>query len=217
VNIFLPLEYTVYCLCQCITDCLEWQSVSKNRKMEGKLVRFWKRTQIVGARLAGESVTKTAISLDVSCAIMGENQHRQLTERDRSSIRKIVSKIHRATAARVTGQQNWISILKTLFTQKTGQRKLHEYNIHGRAATAKITDSNAQVHKRWCHDHKTWTIRQLKRVSDMVRWVVLHMLFPTPGRVYSWRTPKETYNLECLVPRVKQGGSSVMVWAVISW
>jgi hypothetical protein len=42
------------------------------------------------------------------------------------------------------------------------------------------------------------------------------MLFPTIGRVYVWRTPKEAYNLECLVPTVKHGAGSVMVWAAIS-
>jgi hypothetical protein len=29
--------------------------------------------------------------------------------------------------------------------------------------------------------------------------------------------PKEAYNPECLVPTVKQGGGSVMIWAAISW
>jgi hypothetical protein len=33
--------------------------------------------------------------------------------------------------------------------------------------------------------------------------------FPTSERVYVWRTPKEAYNQECLVPTVKHGGSSV--------
>jgi hypothetical protein len=32
-------------------------------------------------------------------------------------------------------------------------------------------------------------------------------LFPTSGRVYVWKTSKEAYNLECLVPTVKWGGS----------
>ena len=35
--------------------------------------------------------------------------------------------------------------------------------------------------------------------------------------VYVWRTPKEAYNPECLVPTVKNGGGSVMIWAAISW
>jgi hypothetical protein len=41
-------------------------------------------------------------------------------------------------------------------------------------------------------------------------------LFPTSGRVYVWRMPKEAHNLECLVPKVKHGRGSVMVWAAIS-
>jgi hypothetical protein len=36
-------------------------------------------------------------------------------------------------------------------------------------------------------------------------------LFPTSGRVYIWRTPKEAYNPECLIPTVKHGIGSVMV------
>jgi hypothetical protein len=36
-------------------------------------------------------------------------------------------------------------------------------------------------------------------------------LFPTSGRVYIWRTSKEAYNPEWLVPKVKHRGSSVMV------
>jgi len=42
-------------------------------------------------------------------------------------------------------------------------------------------------------------------------------LFPTSGRIYVWRTPKAAYNPECLVPTVKHGGESVMIWAAISW
>jgi hypothetical protein len=42
-------------------------------------------------------------------------------------------------------------------------------------------------------------------------------LFSTSGGVYVWRTPKEAYNPNCLVPTVKQGGGSVIVRATISW
>lgn len=37
----------------------------------------------------------------------------------------------------------------------------------------------------------------------------------TSGSVHIWRTPKEAYNLECLVSTVKYGGGSVMVWVEI--
>jgi hypothetical protein len=42
------------------------------------------------------------------------------------------------------------------------------------------------------------------------------MLFPTSGRVYFWRTLKEAYNPECLVPTVKHRADFVTVWAAIS-
>ena len=43
------------------------------------------------------------------------------------------------------------------------------------------------------------------------------MLFPTSGRVYVWRTPKEAYNPEFMVPNVKYGGGSATVWVTIFW
>jgi hypothetical protein len=43
------------------------------------------------------------------------------------------------------------------------------------------------------------------------------MLFSASESVYIWRTPKEAYNPECLVPTVKYGRGSVMVWATVSW
>jgi hypothetical protein len=42
-------------------------------------------------------------------------------------------------------------------------------------------------------------------------------LFPTSGRVCVWRTAKEAYNPECLVPTVKHGRGSVTDRAEISW
>jgi hypothetical protein len=38
-------------------------------------------------------------------------------------------------------------------------------------------------------------------------------MFPTSGQVYVWTTTKEAHNPECLVPTVKYGGRSVMIWA----
>jgi hypothetical protein len=40
-------------------------------------------------------------------------------------------------------------------------------------------------------------------------------LFPTSGRVYVWRTSKETYNPECLIPTAKHREGCVMGWAAI--
>jgi hypothetical protein len=39
----------------------------------------------------------------------------------------------------------------------------------------------------------------------------------TSGRLCIWRTPNEAYIPKCLVPTVKHGRGSMMVWAAISW
>jgi hypothetical protein len=100
--------------------------------------------------------------------------------------------------------------------KKKVQCELHKSNIHGRAATVKllIIESNVQMCKRWCHNHKTWTSDNRKRAGDMFRLAILHV-HPS-GRFNILRTPKGAYNPECLVPTVKHGAGSVMVWAAIS-
>ena len=69
--------------------------------------------------------------------------------------------------------------------------------------------------KRWCDDHKTWPSDDWKYIiwSDVLSF----SLFPTSGRVYVWTSPKEVHNPACLVlPVVKHGARSVMIWAAIS-
>jgi hypothetical protein len=100
--------------------------------------------------------------------------------------------------------------LEDTVSTKTVRRELHKSNIHGRAAIAKflITESNAQVCKWWCQT--TGNARVLWSDESSFK------MFRTSGRVYVRRTFKEAYNPEWLVPTVKHGGGSVMVWAGIS-
>jgi hypothetical protein len=98
---------------------------------------------------------------------MGRQHQRRgtLTERDHRTVRRTVSKNHTTTAVQVKAELN---ILKTV-SIKTVQHDLHKPNIHGRAATVEplITESNAQMRKQWCHDHKTWTSDNWKHTRDM--------------------------------------------------
>jgi hypothetical protein len=107
-------------------------------------------------------------------------------------------------------------IVKTLFPPKTVRRELHRY-VYGRAETAKplIIGNNGKRRRGWCDDYETWK-------SDEWKYIIRSnessfMLFPASGRVYVRRTPMETYNPACLVPSVKHGARSVMIWAAISW
>jgi hypothetical protein len=69
-----------------------------------------------------------------------------------------------------------------------------------RAAIAKplFTESNAQMRKGSCHDHKAW-------IKDDLKYVIYadesssFTLFPSSQRFTVWRAPKETYKPKCLV------------------
>jgi hypothetical protein len=137
------------------------------------------------------------------------------SERDRRTLKTILSNNHRTTAAKVTAEL--IIHLEDPVSTTTVGRKLHKSNIQGTVTTVKplVTENNAKRPKRWSDNHKTWTADDWKKViwSDESSFT----LFPTSGRVYVWRTPKEAYNPECLVPTVKHGGGSATTRAAIFW
>jgi hypothetical protein len=65
-------------------------------------------------------------------------------ERDRRTLKRIVSKNHGTTAAKVTAELD--SLIEDTDCIKTARRELHKSNIHGRSAIAKplITDYKAK-------------------------------------------------------------------------
>jgi hypothetical protein len=74
-------------------------------------------------------------------------QKSTLTERDRHTLRRIVSKNHSTTAAQVTAGLN-IHVEDPVFTE-TVRHELHKSSIHSRAAIAKplIIESSAEIRK----------------------------------------------------------------------
>jgi hypothetical protein len=159
--------------------------------------------------------TKHGKTSSLARGTLGENQHWQ---------KGIVvqwegfgSKNHTTTAAQLTAELN-IYLEDPVYT-KTVRRELHESSVHGGAAIAKslITESDAQMRKRWCHDRKTWTSDSWKRARHMVRWVVLHAV---PHIRKSLRLENIQGSLQSgmpgSVPKVKHGVGSVMLCAAIS-
>jgi hypothetical protein len=113
-----------------------------------------------GAPLAGASETETVTLLSeprtTVCKVFtnhgntpsakkngGRNSVQVLTQRDRRTLRRILSKIHTTTAAQVTAELN-ILLEDPVFT-KTVRRELHKSNIHFSDAIAKplITESSS--------------------------------------------------------------------------
>jgi transposase len=178
----------------------------------------FERGLIARPRLAGASVIKTSSLLVVSRAtvskvMLGYTNHGKatsakrnsrrkstLTERDRRILRRIFSKNRRPTAAQVTAELN--NHPEDPVSTKTVRHELHKPSIQSRAAVAKplITESNAQMRKRWC---PATTIKPGHQTTGnaFVIWSddSSFTLFPKSGRVCVWRTNKEAYNPECLV------------------
>jgi hypothetical protein len=103
---------------------------------------------------------------------------------------------------------------------KNVECELLKSNTHHRAAIAKplITESNSQMCKQLCQNHKTWTSANWKHVHDMVRWVVLHTLpYIREEFTFGEHPRNPTTQNACLVLTVKRRDGSVMVWAAISW
>ncbi|XP_076065314.1 uncharacterized protein LOC143039321 [Oratosquilla oratoria] len=164
----------------------------------------FERGQIVGARSEGASVKKRAELLNVSqttvptvmtaCTKHGasssakrnSDRNPKLPDRDRRTLQRIVARQHKTTAAKVTAELN--THLRNPVSTKTVRRELHKANIHGRAAIAKplITDANAKLRKKWCHEHKTWTLDDWKNVviSGYSAGPLIHITGRMPANEY---------------------------------
>ncbi|GFW84140.1 transposable element Tcb2 transposase [Trichonephila clavipes] len=190
------------------------------------------RGSIVGCHLCGKSVRETADILQkpkstVSDVILKWKRRDSETAEKRTGRPKILGERSRRTLKRVVKQNRKSSLVEISqefqsssgisVSSRTVRRELKNLGFHGRAAAHKlnITPQNAKHRLQWCRAHRHWTADMRNTVlwSDESRFTVLQ----SDGHVWVWQMLGERFFNDCIVPTVKFGGGSIMVWGCFSW
>lgn len=94
----------------------------------------------------------------------------------------------------------------------TVKRRLQSFGLKGCVAQRRPLLSGANIQKRlkWAHKYKHFTFDDWSKVlwTDESKF----QMFGSNRKVYVRRRPSEAFLDMCLVPTVKHGGGSVMVW-----
>ncbi|GFT76298.1 transposable element Tc1 transposase [Trichonephila clavipes] len=162
---------------------------------------------VVGARLTGVSSSRTINLVGVSGTTLSSvmtvytdlgkvssekhNSKRKtkLKDHDKRMLKKIVTRKRKSTLPQVMSEMN--TLLQNHVFMKTIHRELHTADIHGRVAIPNPLDSAGKE----CYEETRVTTRH----------------------VFGRKTPSEVFHVDCLVPTVKHGRGSVMVWDAISF
>jgi len=132
-----------------------------------------------------------------------------LDDRDQRHLARLIKTDRQQSVEQLTENFNELG-LKTV-SAATIRRNLYELGYHGRAGVRKPFVSEVNRGKRhvWCRERRNWSEEWNNIIwSDESRFV----LFQNDAHHWVWRKPHEKYDVECLLPTVKQGSPGVMVW-----
>lgn len=192
----------------------------------------FQKGEIIGCHLANLSIRQISKKLDLPKSTIGNvltrwktegnvqtksrtGRPRKLTERGRRSLNRIVTKSRRMSLDTVTSE--FQASTGVAACPNTVRNELHSMGFRGSAAAHKplISPANAKHRMEWCKERKSWTVDRWKSIlwSDESCF----SLFGSDGRVWVWRKIGERFLSDCIIPTVKFGGGSVMVWGCFSW
>ncbi|GES74188.1 IS630 family transposase [Rhizophagus clarus] len=142
----------------------------------------------------------------------------------KTTIHNIITKYHKTVVltqnCRISAekmQKDFIESTGKEVSKSTVRRTLYEMGYHSRTALRKplISEPNRKIRLSWACERCFWTINDRKKVvwSDESRFT----LFQSDKKIHVWRLPKESHDVNCLVPTIKHGGGGVMMWRCFSW
>lgn len=132
------------------------------------------------------------------------------TEREDKYITVLSKRERTRTAPDIREELN--ALRSSSLSVPTVRRRLLEVGLKGRIAAKKplLREANKIKRLQWAKDHEHWNINQWSKVlfTDESKFD----LFSSKRRVFVRRLPGERMNQGCVVPTVKHGGGSVLVW-----
>ncbi|CAK9814356.1 Transposable element Tc1 transposase [Anthophora quadrimaculata] len=135
---------------------------------------------------------------------------RKTTQAEDRHIITISKRNRRDTATEIAAEVN--KSREETISVSTIKRRLKEGGLRGCVAVKKplLRKQNKKKRLQWAKCHKNWTLEDWKKVlwSDESKFEV----FGSKRRVFVRRKVAEILNDNCVVPTVKHGGRSVMVW-----
>lgn len=105
---------------------------------------------------------------------------------------------------------------KDPISKSTVRAVLKKFHLKGRVAAKKpfLRPINIKKRLKFAKEHEHWTVEDWTKVlfTDESKFE----LFGTNRRAYVRRRSHEKYKAPCILPTVKHGGGSVMVWGAVS-
>lgn len=136
------------------------------------------------------------------------------TAQEDKGIVLISKRNRRLTASEIRAK--FANISKISISLPTIKRRLVSAGLKGCVAVRKplLRPINRKKRYQWALQHREWTVDQWRNVlwTDESKFLI----FGSQRRVYVRRTASEKMAPQCLLPTVKHGGGSVMVWGCFS-
>ena len=189
------------------------------------------KKRIIALHKDGLGYKKIASTLKLSCSTVAKSMQRfkrtgstknrprrgrprKLSARAQRHIKRLSLENRRRSAASIAAEVEEVGAQPV--SAQTIRRTLHSIGLHGCRPRKKplLKRMHKEARKKFAEDKQTKDMDYWNHVlwSDETKM----NLFGSDGVKRVWRQPGEEYKDKCVLPTVKHGGGSVMVWGCMS-